>query len=315
MNSQSSTPAISVVIVSDYAAGDEGEWVDLRKSLAGLAAQDIEEPVEFIFCESDELRDRVPANLTDLLPGLKIIFADGSSSYALKNAGVEAASCELVATLDADCVPRPDWLRLLLAALRARPEAAAISGKTTYGGGSLAVRTSCLFSRAFADPGGPGTTRFICSNNAGYRRSAYLAHPSPTNMGAFAAHVQSQQLRGAGFVLWFEPTIRVEHDFEGWPMEKDFRRTRGFSTIKTRLMDHSLPYAWLVRAGMVGIPPIVAWKILASWFECVRCGSGYGIRWYEQPLVMTAAIGLCMFEIPGMVTAFQGKERGVSQFR
>jgi len=34
-------PSISVVIVSDYAAGQHGGWVDIRKSLKALALQDL----------------------------------------------------------------------------------------------------------------------------------------------------------------------------------------------------------------------------------------------------------------------------------
>jgi hypothetical protein len=196
-----SGPSISVVVVCDYDAGRHGGWADIRKTLTALAVQDIEEPAEFILCQSEEFREEMPDDFTRILPDLKIVFAPCQSAYELKKVGVKAASSELVAMLDADCLPRRDWLRRLLDALRRHPEAAAVSGRTFYGGKSLWARTFALFSRAYVNPGGDGPTRFVCDNNAGYRRSAYLAHPIPTDMGNFAAHLQSSGLLRQGYVF------------------------------------------------------------------------------------------------------------------
>jgi hypothetical protein len=57
-NMQTPVPAISIIMVCDYAAGEPGGWMDIRKSLAALAIQDLEEPAEFILCESEEFRER-----------------------------------------------------------------------------------------------------------------------------------------------------------------------------------------------------------------------------------------------------------------
>ena len=308
-------PAISVVIVCDHAAGNDDGWTDTRKTLAALAVQDAQEPAEFILCESEEFREKIPTDLTEILPALKILLVAGHSSYELKNAAVEAASCELIAMLDADCVPNPDWLRRLLQSLRTHPLAVAISGKTTYGGTSLAMRAVTLLSRAYADPGRDGPSWAVSDNNAGYRRSAYLAHPLPTHLGGFAAHVQSEEFRRHGLLLWFDAGIRVVHGYDGWSTEKDIRRNRGYSTVNTRLLEPSLPFTWPVRLGPIGIAPIVARNIRLSWRECRRCGPSYGIRWYELPLVMLASVGLNLLEIPGMLAAFRGSGLGKTQFR
>ena len=315
MATSAPAPSISVVIVCDYAAGAEGGWIAIRKSLAALAAQDISEPVEFILCESEEFRDQLPAGLTQILPGLRILFAHGNSSYDLKNVAVEAASSEFIALLDADCVPGRDWLRRMLDALRQHPQASVISGKTTYSDGSLSVRMNALLSRAYLDPGGSGPTRFIADNNCGFRRSAYLSHPIPTDKGRFANRVQSEELLRSGHVLWFEPGIGVEHDFEGWPMERDIRGNRGHATVKTRMLDGSLPYAWLIRFGPIAIAPIIGWKIFSSWKDCIRCGRDYGIRWYELPVALAGSVGVNLLEVPGMLAAFRGQEFGTTCFR
>lgn len=311
---EASFPSISVVIVSDY-GGQDGGWMEARKTLAALAAQDLREPAEFILCESEKFRGKLPADLTELLPGLKIMFAPGVTSYELKTAAIEAASSEFIAMLDADCLPRRDWLRRLLESLRAHPEAAAISGRTTYGGESLGVRISSLLSRAYSDPGREGPVRAVSDNNAGYRRSAYLTHPLPTHMGGFGAHVQAHALLRDGCLLWFDPAVGAEHYFEGWPMEKDIRLHRGHSAVYTRQRDRSLPYAWLLRLGPLAVAPLLAGKILLSLGDCLRCGRAYGIRWYELPVAMAASVGLNCLEVPGMWAAFRGNELGNSYFR
>jgi len=109
------------------------------------------------FCANQKsFASDLPTDFTDIIPDLKIVFAPGRSSYELKNAAVQAASAEFIAMIDADCVSRPDWLRRLLDSLRRHPRAAAVSGKTTYGGESLAVRISSLLSRAYSKSGRRG---------------------------------------------------------------------------------------------------------------------------------------------------------------
>lgn len=104
-------PKISVIIVSDYGSGDEKGWNDLRETLAALAKQDYEGPVEYLLVESSAFASHVPPDLTDLLPGLKTAFFDVESSYALKNEGAKVALGEVLGVLDGDCAPDTGWVR------------------------------------------------------------------------------------------------------------------------------------------------------------------------------------------------------------
>ncbi len=47
---------------------------------------------------------------------------------------MKAAQADLAVILDADCVPDPDWLGMLVTAKNGNPEASVISGKTVYVG-------------------------------------------------------------------------------------------------------------------------------------------------------------------------------------
>lgn len=311
----SADPSISVVIVSDYASGEPAGWKDIRKVLTALAEQDFREPVEYIVCESERFRAGLPTDLTKIQPSLRVHIVPDLQSYALKNEGVRTAAAEFVAILDADCIPDASWLRRLVLALRGDAKAAAVSGRTVYAGASLSVRVCALLGRSYLDLGHRDETRFIAINNCAFRRVAYLAHPLPTGLGTFSSHMQCEALRRAGWKLLFDPEVRVVHDFEGWSMEADFRRNCGHGTIRTRLEDPTLPYAWLARLGRPAILPILLGKLLDSWRDCIRCSHQYGVRWFELPFAMLTSVGVHLLEIPGMLQAYRDGGLRSSRFR
>jgi glycosyltransferase involved in cell wall biosynthesis len=308
-------PAVSVVVVSDYAGTGADPWKDVRQTLAALAAQDLGEPFECLVVESSAEGATAPTDLEPLLPGVRLVTDPGRGSYALKNAGARAATADLVAILDADCTPRPDWLRVGLAALRADPTAIAVSGRTTYAGRGVGERALAVLSRAYLDPGAAGPTQFISNNNAIVRRADYLAHPLPTDGGPFASRIQSEAMRRRGARFRFEPGMVVVHEFEGWAMERDIRRNIGYGTIRIRQLDPKMPWAWMARLGVASIPLFVAARTVDSWWDALRAGRHYGLRWYEQPVVFALAIVVHVLEIAGMRQAFRDEPITTTAYR
>jgi hypothetical protein len=308
-------PAVSVIVVSDYAGGDAQAWNDLRSSLRALARQDMDEPLEVLLVESSAHASRIPNDLKVILPSLKVVACAATSSYALKNEGVRAAAAELVVLLDADCTPSRDWLRRALESMRAHPEAAAISGRTRYAGHGLDERILAVLSRAYLDPGAAGPTAFISNNNAILRRDVVLEHPLPTNGGPFAARLQSEAIRRAGAQLLFEPTMCVVHEFAGWAMERDIRRNIGYGTIRIRQLDPRMPWAWLVRLGVVSTPFFVLARTVDSWWDALRAGRHYGLRWFEQPIAFALAFVVHLLEVGGMLSAFRHEAITTTAYR
>jgi hypothetical protein len=308
-------PAVSVVVVSDYAGTGADPWKDVRQTLAALAAQDLGEPFECLVVESSAEGATAPTDLEPLLPGVRLVTDPGRGSYALKNAGARAATADLVAILDADCTPRPDWLRVGLAALRADPTAIAVSGRTTYAGRGVGERALAVLSRAYLDPGAAGPTQFISNNNAIVRRADYLAHPLPTDGGPFASRIQSEAMRRRGARFRFEPGMVVVHEFEGWAMERDIRRNIGYGTIRIRQLDPKMPWAWMARLGVASIPLFVAARTVDSWWDALRAGRHYGLRWYEQPVAFALAIVVHVLEIAGMRQAFRDEPITTTAYR
>ncbi|MCC6139551.1 MAG: glycosyltransferase [Nitrospira sp.] len=306
---------LSVIVVSDYAAGEEKSWEDLRRALRAWAEQDAPPADEFILVESSRFKVRVPGDVAAMIPNMRILYVDAESSYELKNRAVEAATGDWLAIVDADCIPSRSWLRVLRAAIAEHPGAAAVSARTLYPGRSRMERLLGLLSRSYLDPGRRGPTRFISGNAAAFRRDIYQRHPLPVGMGAFASRIQSEAFLRDGVALLFDPALVVVHDFEGWPMERDIRRNHGYSTIITRLRDARLPYARLIRLGVAAIPFIVAGKTLDSIRDCLRCFKHYHVRVYELPLALALTVVTHVLEIPGMWQAFRGEAIVGSQYR
>jgi hypothetical protein len=308
-------PAVSVIVVSDYAGGDAGPWDDLRGSLRALARQDFDEPMEVLLVESSRHADRMPDEVQRLVPSLKVVRSQAATSYELKNEGVRAATSELVVLLDADCTPSDDWLRRAVESMRAHPEAVATSGRTRYAGRGVVERVLAVLSRAYLDPGEAGATPFISNNNAILRRAVFLEHPLPTNGGPFAARMQSEAIRRAGGRLRFEPAMRVVHEFEGWAMERDIRRNTGYGTIRIRQLDPQMPWAWMLRLGVVSIPLFVLFRTVDSWWDGLRAGRHYGLRWFEQPIAFVLAAVVHVLEIGGMLRAFRHEAITTTAYR
>jgi glycosyltransferase involved in cell wall biosynthesis len=107
-----------VVITARDAAATIGD------TLAALAAQ---EPGEVIVVD-DGSRDKTVALAEGSPVVTRVIRGAGEGPGAARNAGAAAATGEVLAFLDADCVPQPDWLR---EGVRALESADLVQGRTT----------------------------------------------------------------------------------------------------------------------------------------------------------------------------------------
>ena len=308
-------PVASVVVISDYKVGTSIAWDDLKATLRGLAAQDFCEPVEFIFLENVKHKDRIPPDLTRILPGLKIILSTLELQYALKSEAANVAHAEIVLLLDADCAPAPEWLRHMVQTMRLPSRPAVVSGRTLYQGRNLLERCSALLERAYVDRFRSPHTKTISNNNAAFRRSVLRAHPLPLDAGPFASRMHAEAIMRDGGRLLVEPRARVTHAYYGWQMERDIRRHKGYSRIVTRRLDPNVPFAVLGRLGYVAIPLIFGGSLIQSWCKSFLFYRDYGIRWYQFPVLILFAVVLHGLEIPGIIRAIHGRPITKSHYR
>jgi glycosyltransferase involved in cell wall biosynthesis len=102
--------AASVIVPARNAASTIG------RTLAALAAQDLGRPFEVIVVD-DGSGDETAAIAERHGDPVRVLRGARRGQAEARNAGVAAAAGEALAFTDADCFPRPDWLREGLAAL------------------------------------------------------------------------------------------------------------------------------------------------------------------------------------------------------
>lgn len=303
------TPTVSVIIVSDYELDPATKsWRDASVALDAIAAQDFSGPVELIVVESKRFRDHVPAELRSRLPGARWHFIEASGSSALINEGIRLAGAPLVAHLDADVAPAPDWLRTLTGVLRARPEVAIAIAKTVYPGTGLLQRCLQLLDRSYIHPGASGLTPDVGTDNYVARREALLASPISDGAPFLQMDAIQHELQRAGQRIYFADGTRVLHAFGGWRFERDLGRNRGFCTIRRRQNDRSLPLGRWVRLGYASIPLYLAVHTIRQWRLALLRHRHYAVRWYEVPVACALSVALLEAELLGMIDAFRQRD-------
>jgi hypothetical protein len=302
-------PRISVIVVSDY-INENDAWRDERAMMHALKAQDIGEPFEIVLAGSEDSKASLPQNLLENLlgiaPNTRAVFLPPRISSHLKNAALPFAAGSLVAVFEADAQPRPDWLRLMVAALDRDPGAAAISGRTIYGRDTAFKRAAGLLHRSSLERDGFGPIRYVCNNGALFRREFLAAHPYGRERSAFvSARLRGAAMAGSGDKLLFHPSAVAVHEFGGMPFFREVHRNQGFSEGR---------WAYLQRGGNIaaaGRLPLQLYlsliKLKCDALACWRAAPGFIYR-YDWPLVIALMLFCRIIEWPAMTIGLTGSE-------
>jgi hypothetical protein len=123
-------PTVSVVIPVRDDAGH------LRACLAALAGQSVA-PDEVVVVDNASSDDSAAVARA---AGARVVHEPVVGIPAAASAGYDAARHEVIARLDADCVPPADWIERLGDVLAARPDVVAVTGAARFLDGPRALR-------------------------------------------------------------------------------------------------------------------------------------------------------------------------------
>jgi O-antigen biosynthesis protein len=198
-------PKVSVVVCAYNA---ERTIDACLASLAVLNYPDYE-----VVVVNDGSRDRT-LEIAETHPHCRIISQPNKGLSVARNVGAEAATGDIVAYTDSDCVADPDWLTYLVAKMEA-------SGLAACGGPNFPPPEDSLVPAAVAvAPGGPThvllsdeVAEHIAGCNMAFRREALLG------LGGFDPVYRAAgddvdicwRFQDAGFVIGFSPAAIVWH--------------------------------------------------------------------------------------------------------
>ena len=232
-----------------------------------------------------------------MYPNVRVVFSAEQQSARLKDLAVARTLSDLVAVVEADCLPNVRWLRLLVEVLRSMPHIDVASGRTSYGSASSYRRCLSLVDRSFDDLGHAGETTHVSNNGAVYRRRVLEAHPYPHAITPFqSARMRSRSMRDAGLRFWFEPQAVMMHAIGGLGFIRDVRRHTGYADMSSHSRRH---------AGE--IPKLLRRRLVDQWRAARRLGSRY-LRWYDWPLLLVLLGITRVLEVPGMLDALRARE-------
>lgn len=165
-----------------------------------------------------------------------------------RNAGIEAASGDVLAFLDADVIAARDWLERVRRVFERDPAVVGVGGRVASGRPGLFGDLDLFLNHSeWIGPRGEGPKGLIPTLAIAYRRDAVgPVRFVETNLGedaSFGAAVLEQ-----GGKLWYDPGIRMTHRHERLDVVSFWRRQVdcGRTIYRTRVL-HERPGRVLVR--------------------------------------------------------------------
>lgn len=189
-------PLVSVVVP----AYDEADY--LPEALTSLLAQDLPEPYEVIVVDngsSDGTADLAWKH------GVRVVHEPRRGVCAARQRGAEVARGDILVSTDADAdtVHPPSWLRDIVTALAADPDAVAVGGPCRYDDGRAWTRwyPVLLFGLVQWLFRLTGVVVYVTATNLAVRRSAFPGYNLQQTQGGDELDLL-RRLRRQGRVLW-----------------------------------------------------------------------------------------------------------------
>lgn len=143
----------------------------IRDCLCSLYAQDVAEPFDII-AVMDEL-DPLAGELRAEFPKVNVITCSDHGAGGARNRGIASARGHYLVFTDADCLPRPDWLRRLIDAARQHP-GIPVAGWTEPTDPGWVGQASELFERGIPFPRRPLRVPGVWGSNLCVERELLL---------------------------------------------------------------------------------------------------------------------------------------------
>ncbi|MFN2433315.1 MAG: glycosyltransferase family 2 protein [Gemmatimonadota bacterium] len=236
----------------------------------------------------------------------------GGNPARARNRGAAAADGDPLIFLDADCMPRPDWLRTLLAA---HDRGAAVVGGAFELAPGLPATARCDYYAGWYHVHGRRAAGLVSQHPPGnlsvrravFRQTCGFTETHPVAYAHEELAWQAQAVGSHGRIA-FEPGAGVEHHNRpgiGNLLRRNYRW--GYSAIESKAAAGTARWPWLYRNPrllVVSSLPLAAassFYVIAEW---LRAGRG-------EPLLMSPGIlAARLAYAAGMIARATGRRRG-----
>ena len=255
--------------------------------------------------------------------GFRIVVADCAGYFELKNRGAAIASGRILAFLDLDVSPEPNWLECVASAIQ--NDADMIAGTSLFrseGGRApddplMQVAASISWGNIVSGAGlaaRPAEARGFHAHSVAFRASVFRAHRYREGLeGRCAGDFLIRSLLASGIRIRLVPEMRVAHSFTWRWWTLILHRRYGYETFLLRRMDPSRPHSWLRHAALVEPILTMVWRTmldLPQWLRYSRViGMSAARRYALLPLVITLSCLARGCEAIGMYQGLLAPER------
>lgn len=262
----------------------------LGRALAAVEAQ-TERPAEIIVVGLDE------AGALSGFPTARFI-ATGAPVCAARarNLGMQAARGDIFLLLDADCIPRPDWLARHVARHQAGEQVAG-GAVELQGSNYWAQSDNVSMFHEFVPQHPPGPRFLLPTLNLSLRRDVFAAVGGMDESFPGAAAEDADwtiRIRRAGYRLFFDPTALVAHApaRTTWGDVVRHWRNLGHNAVRVRLRygdEFKTPggarHAWWWRL----LSPVIAARVTAG----IYANRVFWPHWPSLPVVYATKMIYC----------------------
>lgn len=271
----------------------------LGRALAAVAAQ-TEPPDQVIVVGRDE------AGALAAFPAVRFVDTGAPVCAArARNVGLATATGDLLLLLDADCIPRPDWL----ARHRARHAAGeqVVGGAVELAGDNYwAQSDNVSMFHEFVPHHPPGARLLLPTLNLSLRPGVFatVGGMDESFPGAAAEDADwTIRIRRAGYRLWFDPAAVVAHSPARTTPSDVARHWRnlGHNAVRVRLRypaEFGTPagarHAWWWRL----LSPLIAARVTAGVYRHVRG------HWMSLPVVYASKVIYCFGAARAIASGF-----------
>jgi cellulose synthase/poly-beta-1,6-N-acetylglucosamine synthase-like glycosyltransferase len=260
---------------------------------------------------------------------VRMLAVDPENSYywQLKNQGAQAAEGEIVAFIDSDVCPGPQWLSSIVTGLQNGADV--VIGPSMYRTPRLAPDSAWMLAAALPSWGfilARTSSRrkpqadSLLGHNVAMRRTLLLEHPFQVFRRSFPSSLLYFELVRSGAKVAFQPAQKVAHGmrFSWWLFRKHFRT--GWETYDARSADPAWPRVRALERVKIIEPVVLRMGLVCydarHWFRYSRVVGVSRIRASLLfPLVMVASFAARSAEMAGMYAALVAPESTEHQAR